>query len=71
MRHDSFEDCPCCHECLTPGADTDRALVVAFLGGVLARDANVAIGAVLCAKHSELARECLGFVHQMSTGGRG
>lgn len=60
--HASTEDCPCCHEQLEPGEDTERAMVTAFLGGILARDGNIPIGHALCAKHSGLARDCLGFV---------
>lgn len=57
--HASPADCPCCHECLSPGDDTDRALVVAFLGGVTARDQDVPMAEALCAKHAGLARDCL------------
>jgi hypothetical protein len=60
--HATTEDCPCCHECLAPGLDTDRALVVAFVAGIAAHDDNVPMAEALCAKHSALTRECLGFV---------
>src|SRR5260370_311202 len=61
VKHASPSDCPCCFECLAPGLDTDRALVVAFASGVMARDQNVPMGQALCAKHAALARDALGF----------
>lgn len=61
-KHASPDDCPCCQRCLAPGLDTDRALVVAFLSGVAARDMNVSIGAALCALHARLAGEAAAFV---------
>ncbi len=62
------EDCPCCHGRLVPGEDTDRAFVIAFIGGVTARDQNVPIGEALCAKHAAFARECIGFVNAATSG---
>ncbi len=56
------EDCPCCHECLSPGDDTDRALIAAFLGGHAASALAVPTSMALCAKHHEMALEAARFV---------
>lgn len=56
------DDCPCCHDRLKPGVDTDRAFVITFFAGVTARDQNVPMGEALCAKHGALLKDCLGFV---------
>jgi hypothetical protein len=47
---------------MVPGPDTDRALVIAFVAGVMARDQGVPMAEALCAKHSAFARDGLGFV---------
>lgn len=57
----SSTDCPCCHDRIMPGIDTDRALVIAFVAGVTARDQNVPMGEALCSKHGAIATEALGF----------
>lgn len=62
MKHASSENCPCCLGCLAPGPDTDRALVLAFIAGVTARDQNVPMGNALCEKHTAFAKDALGFV---------
>lgn len=64
------EDCPCCHECLAPGLDTDRALVSAFLGGAVSRDLGVCMDEALCARHAALARDCLTLVADRVSGPR-
>lgn len=64
------EDCPCCHECLSPGADTDRALVVAFLGGIAMRELNVPLEQALCSKHERFAREAVAFTNKHIRGER-
>lgn len=60
-QHATSEDCPCCHERMAPGLDTDRALVIAFVAGVMARDTNTPMAEALCSKHSALAADGLGF----------
>lgn len=65
MRNATTEDCPCCHERISPGVDTDRAFVAAFIGGVLARDHNIPLAAALCRKHAALCADALHFVVTM------
>lgn len=64
VKHATSEDCPCCHGCLSPGLDTDRALVVAFLGGVFARDTETSIAAALCQHHTRLAAQATEFISE-------
>lgn len=71
MGHASPEDCPCCQRCLARGSDTDRALVLAFLSGVTARELGVPIGEALCAKHAGFAGDALSFVNAAIGGGNG
>ena len=40
----------------------DYATPIAFVSGVTARDQDVPMAEALCAKHSGIAREALGFV---------
>lgn len=62
MKHASPEDCPCCHDDIEPGDDTDRALVVAFVAGIAAAKTNTPVGTALCPKHTRFAAECAAFV---------
>lgn len=58
-------DCPCCHACLSPGEDTDRALVVAFLSGLAAKDAGLTrspMSRTLCLKHARMSAEAAAFL---------
>lgn len=55
-------ECPCCHDGLAPGVDTDRALVIAFLGGVSAANIGVQLDDALCGRHFALLRECVEFL---------
>lgn len=61
-EHASTENCPCCLGCLAPGPDTDRALVLAFIAGVTARDQNVPMARALCRLHADIAHDALSFV---------
>jgi hypothetical protein len=56
------EECPCCHECLAPGEDTERALVVAFLGGYFARHYTTPPERALCETHARLVGEAMSWV---------
>jgi hypothetical protein len=68
-QHLTPDECPCCHKCLAPGADTDRALVVAFVSGLAARGVHdLVVGELLCEKHAGMAREAAAFVLAMSRG---
>lgn len=62
MNHATSEDCPCCHRCLSPGEDTDRALVAAFLSGITAHATDVPHRAALCEHHAALGAEAEAFL---------
>jgi hypothetical protein len=58
-------DYPCCHSCLAPGIDTDRALVVAFVSGLAAKEAGLRsepMSRMLCEKHARIAGEAAAFL---------
>ncbi len=62
MKHAAREDCPCCHDTLVPGLDTDRALICAFVGGVSFAHSGIEPNEALCAHHFRLFSEASAFV---------
>lgn len=63
----SSDDCACCHSCLSPGDDTDRALVTSFVSGLLARSTTEVIAGLLCPRHSLMAADAARFVLDLTT----
>jgi hypothetical protein len=64
MKHASPEDCPCCFEALEPGADTERAIICAFIAGAAAGIGHgTQFEQALCARHYGMAMECLRYLH--------
>lgn len=57
-------------ECVAPGEDTERALVVAFFGGYFAGQCALSPDRVLCERHARLAAEAVSWVADAAAAGR-
>ena len=62
-EHATKEACPLCHdEPLKKALEIDRALVSAFLAGILSRHQDTPIAEALCEAHAATAKEALGIM---------
>jgi hypothetical protein len=58
----SLDDCPCCQEFARSPDDFDRALVVAFIGGMMVGAERCALHTAICRKHHAMVQEATTFV---------